>query len=166
MAILGIGMFAYALFNSATILLFIGCGLIIASVIQLANCCWARAWKGFSFGVLLGMIYLIIGFLLMEHRQYTSVAFTLVVAAGLLIAGSVKVILSMTEQWEGWKLSLVSGILTSILGICIWLEWPVQGFWVLGCCVGLELTLNGFTWMEFGASLHQWKPPQQPSANS
>lgn len=166
MAILGIAMFAFSLFNSVTMMLFLGGGLIIASVIQLANSCWARPWKGFSVSIFLGMVYLITGFLLMEHRLQASLSLTLVVAAGLMIAGSVKTILSITEQWEGWRLSLASGILTSILGICIWLEWPVQGLWVLGCCVGLELTLNGFTWMEFGASLHQWKPPQHPSVNS
>ncbi|MBL8824061.1 MAG: DUF308 domain-containing protein [Planctomycetia bacterium] len=157
MAILGLVMFAYAIFNAVTIMLFLGGGLIIASVIQLANSCWARPWKGFSFSIILGMVYLITGLLLIEYRLQASMALTLVVAAGLMIAGSVKIILSIIEHWDGWILSLVSGVLTTILGFSIWLEWPFHGIWVIGCYLGVELILSGCTWIRLGASLHWLK---------
>jgi uncharacterized membrane protein HdeD (DUF308 family) len=41
---------------------------------------------------------------------------------------------------------LCNGIVTVLLGIAIWQQWPASGLWVLGTFVGIDLIVNGVTW--------------------
>jgi len=158
MVLLGAVLVAFSVFTSVAVLLFMGCMLIVSSVIQLTNSCWARRWKGFSTGIFLGIIYLIMGCLIIEHPLQATLTITLVIAAGMMIAGAVRSILSLTEKWDGWKLTLLSGAVTFALGFCIWLETPTIGLWLIGSFIGIELLLNGCTWIRLGISLHRIQP--------
>lgn len=158
MAVLGAILIAFSVYTTKAIVLLFGCMLVVAAVIQLANSCWARRWKGFTVSIFLGILYLTMGFVLIEHLMQTAVAGTLVVAAGLMIAGLVRIILSPLERWVGWQLSLCSGVLSLILGIGIWREWPFSGLWVIGFFVGLEMIMNGLVWIKLGTSVRHLHP--------
>lgn len=155
MTVLGVVLIVFATYASAAMVLLFGCMLVVAAVIQLANSCWARRWKGFTVGIFLGVLYLTMGFVLIEQPMQTAVAVTLVVATGLMIAGLVRIILSVVERWSGWQLSLLSGVLSLLLGVGIWRDWPLSGLWVIGLFVGLEMIMNGLVWMKLGASVRR-----------
>lgn len=153
MAVLGAVTIAFSLYATAAMVLLFGCLLVVAAVIQLANSCWARRWKGFTVGIFLGVLYLTMGFVLIEHPMQTAVAVTLVVAAGLMIGGLARIILSLMERWDGWQLSLCSGLLSLILGVGIWRDWPFSGIWIIGLYLGMEMIMNGLVWMGLGATM-------------
>ena len=43
----------------------------------------------------------------------------------------------------GWDGLLVSGIITLLLGLMIWNEWPLSGVWVIGLFVGIDMFFYG-----------------------
>ena len=51
----------------------------------------------------------------------------------------------MTIPHKG--LLLFNGIITLILGILIWAEWPFSGLWVIGTLVGIDAIFTGWTWI-------------------
>ena len=43
----------------------------------------------------------------------------------------------------GWV--LLNGIITLVLGILIWQEWPQAAYWVIGLFVGIDMLLDGWS---------------------
>ncbi len=48
---------------------------------------------------------------------------------------------------------MTSGIITLILGILVWAQWPVSGLWIIGLFIGIHLIFAGWTqvMLAFGA---------------
>jgi uncharacterized membrane protein HdeD (DUF308 family) len=73
---------------------------------------------------------------------------TLMLAAALVVGGVV-------ERFPSWSWVLANGVLTVLLGVAIWQQWPASGLWVIGICVGIDLIVNGVTWSVLAFGL--WK---------
>jgi uncharacterized membrane protein HdeD (DUF308 family) len=50
---------------------------------------------------------------------------------------------------------LCNGVITVLLGIAIWQQWPGSGLWVLGTFVGIDLIVNGVTWSVLAVGVRQ-----------
>lgn len=110
---------------------------------------FARNWGGFFLFVLLGVVYAVAGFLTLQHPLLAAETLTLMLAAAFLVAGAFRIIVALLERFPCWGWVLGNGILTMLLGLVIWQEWPDSGLWVLGLFVGIELIMNGVSWSVF-----------------
>ena len=72
---------------------------------------------------------------------------TLVLAAAYLAGGMFRIVFALVERFPSWGWVLLNGIITLLLGIAIWGQWPASGLWVLGLFVGIDLIVNGATWL-------------------
>jgi hypothetical protein len=45
----------------------------------------------------------------------------------------------------------VSGIVTFLLGILVWIQWPESALWLIGTLVGIDMIFNGI-WLVMLAS--------------
>jgi uncharacterized membrane protein HdeD (DUF308 family) len=61
-----------------------------------------------------------------------------------------RIVLSLLERFEGWGWVLLNGVISLILGVGIWRQWPVSGFWVIGLFLGIEMVLSGWSWIMLG----------------
>ena len=103
--------------------------------------------------MLAGILYVVVGLLMTEHPTATAAGLTLMVAASLLVGGSLRIAISVVDRFHGWIWSLCSGIITLLLGVLIWRQWPASGLWVIGLFVGIELMINGWTWVMLALAL-------------
>src|ERR1051326_4375925 len=85
----------------ATVFLF-GVLFLIGAFAQVANAFWGRKWRGFFLHLLAGILYLIVGLIMIEHPLRAAAALTLMAAAVLLVSGLFRVILSLSERFHGW----------------------------------------------------------------
>ena len=46
---------------------------------------------------------------------------------------------------DGWYWSLLSGVISIVLGGMIIAQWPESGLWVIGLFVAIELVFNGWS---------------------
>ena len=53
----------------------------------------------------------------------------------------------MLQRFPGWGWALLSGVVTLILGILIWREWPEISLWIIGLYVGIHLVFIGWSWV-------------------
>jgi len=44
----------------------------------------------------------------------------------------------------GWGWQLFSGIISVLLGIMLWQDWPLSGLWAIGVLIGIRLLFSGF----------------------
>jgi len=125
----------------------LGTFLLIGGGVEIINAFWARRWRGFWMHLLAGILYLVLGLLFIDRPVATAAAFTLMLAAAFLIGGLFRIILALSERFHGWVWVLVNGIVTLILGILIWREWPESAFWVIGLFVGIDMVFAGWSWV-------------------
>jgi uncharacterized membrane protein HdeD (DUF308 family) len=124
----------------------LGILLLIAAGAQTAAAIWARDWSGFFLFLLLGVLYAVAGFLTLQHPLLAAEGLTLMLAAAFLIGGVFRIVVALVARFPSWGWVLCNGIVTVLLGIAIWKQWPGSGLWVLGTFVGIDLIVNGVTW--------------------
>ena len=76
---------------------------------------------------------------------------TLLFATFLIVSGLFRILsvpTFMRIRNGGWVLA--SGIISLLLGIGIWAQWPVTGLWVLGAFIGIEMIGWGISLLMLG----------------
>jgi len=142
------GMLAVGFAFAATpaVMVAIGILLLIAAGAQTAAAIWARGWGGFFLFLLVGVLYAVAGVMTLQHPLLAAETLTLMLAAAFVVGGVYRIVVAVVERFPSWGWVLVNGIITVLLGILIWQQWPLSGLWVLGTFVGIDLIVNGVTW--------------------
>jgi uncharacterized membrane protein HdeD (DUF308 family) len=136
----------------ATVLLF-GFVLLLGALFQILTAFWGRHWRGFSLHLLSGSLYLVLGLYMIDNPVDAAPGLTVLVAAGLLVGGCIRMTLSALDHFEGWGWGLCSGCLSVLMGIAIWSQWPWSGLWVIGLFVGIEMVTSGCSWLMLGLAV-------------
>jgi uncharacterized membrane protein HdeD (DUF308 family) len=124
----------------------LGVLLLIAAGAQMGAAFLARDWGGFFLSLLVGVFYAVAGFLTAQHPLLAAEGLTLMLATAFLVGGTFRIIIAVVERFPSWGWVLFNGVITVLLGIAIWQQWPESGLWVLGMFVGIDLVVNGVTW--------------------
>ncbi len=126
--------------------LIVGWMLLFAAAAHFVYAWSTRGAGGVIWKVLVGILYLAIGFYLIEHPQRGLATLTLVLAYYLLIEGVMEIILFFQHRGApGSVWFLLDGIITLILGGLVWKTWPSSTEWVIGTLVGLSILFSGAT---------------------
>jgi uncharacterized membrane protein HdeD (DUF308 family) len=136
----------------ATIFLF-GVLLCVGGVLQIIEAFYARGWGGFFLSVLFGILYVIVGLLIIEHPVAAAAGLTLMIGAALIVGGLVRIVIAVLERFSHWGWVLLNGIITLVLGIMIWRRWPEDTLWIIGLFVGIEMIFCGWTWVMLALAL-------------
>ncbi len=136
----------------ATVLVF-GILMLLGAIFQVVTALWGRNWRGFVLHLLAGVLYLIAGLFMIDNPVEAALSLTFLIAACLLVGGILRISLSVTERFEGWGWVLLNGVISVILGVGIWRQWPLSGLWVIGLFVGIEMLFSGLSWVMLGLSV-------------
>ncbi|HEX4172699.1 MAG TPA: HdeD family acid-resistance protein, partial [Acetobacteraceae bacterium] len=120
--------------------IFIGALLLVAGIFQVVHAFMDRDWGGFALHVLVGILYVIGGFLLMDEPIQGSVVITILVAVALIIGGVLRIAIALQHRhMPGWGLLLFGGIISVVVGVLLYLTLPWSGLWVVGTLIAVEL---------------------------
>src|SRR5208337_2017663 len=98
-------------------------------------------WK-----LLVAILYLIVGLYFLLHPALGVAAFTLALAVFFVIEGVMDLVAYFQTRaipGSGWI--LFDGIVTLILGVLVWRQWPSSSLWVIGTLVGISMIMTGTT---------------------
>ena len=123
----------------------VGTLLMIGGAVEIVDAFLGRGWRGFWMHLLAGIMYLVLGFLLVQRPLAAAAFFTLMLAAAFFVGGLFRIIVALSERFYGWGWVLLNGVITLILGILIWREWPEAAFWVIGLFVGIDMLFDGWS---------------------
>lgn len=127
--------------------IFLGSLLLVGGILQLAYTISIRYWSGFFLSLLAGILYSVVGLLMILHPEISAVSLTLFVAAFYVLGGIFRIISSVFMRFRYWGWALFSGIVKLALGILIWLGWPATGLWIIGLFIGIDLIFYGWFWV-------------------
>lgn len=98
-------------------------------------------------GLLLGILYVLVGFDILANPIGGAITLTLVVAIFLIAGGLVRLITAFSAAGGGHRILLfVTGLINILLGVWLWTGIPVSGL-AIGLFVGVDLVMAGITWM-------------------
>lgn len=138
---LGLGM--VSIFTLASVLFF-GVLLLAGGLVQLVLSFTSRGRRNVLAGALLGLLYMFAGVVTLYNPLVTSMMLTLFLAGALIVLGVLRITFSLQHRtYRYWIWSVVSGVISVLLGLLIIAEWPVTGLWVIGLFVSLEMIFHG-----------------------
>ena len=130
--------------------------IILAGVVHLilgfhVHRAGSMIWK-----LLVGLAYLFFGVYLLMHPALAVAPLTLVLAVLFLIEGLLDIILFFqmrSMRASGWMLG--DGIITLLLGLLIYLQWPFSSVWAIGTLVGVSMIVSGITRVMFSLAVRK-----------
>jgi uncharacterized membrane protein HdeD (DUF308 family) len=135
--------------------IYIGFLLLMLAFFEAAQSFRVTKWSSFFLHAALAVLYGIGGALIVYNPAANALSLTLLLALFLVVSGIMKIIVGFLGTTPHKGSLIINGILTLILGILIWSQWPVSGLWVLGTLVGIDAIVTGCTWIAL--SLHAKK---------
>lgn len=147
LVVCGTAAFAFPVAGSLVAVTVLGISLMIGGVATIIASIWAGKWSGMLVQLLVGILYLVIGYMVTEQPLRAALALTMFVAAFCIVVGIFRSVAAMSVRYPYWGWSLLNGLVTFLLGVVIYRHFPTSGIWVLGLLVGLEMLLNGWTWI-------------------
>ena len=136
--------------------LVVGVMMIIAGIAELINAFQIKSWSKFLFWALLGVLYIVAGFVAFENPLFAAAVLTLLLGASLVASGVVRLFLAFNMKRERpWMWVAVSGVITLVLGLIILAHWPVNSVYILGLFLGIDLIVAGAGWIGLGLGLHR-----------
>jgi uncharacterized membrane protein HdeD (DUF308 family) len=134
----------------------VGVMMIIAGVFELINAFQIKSWGKFLIWALLGVLYIVAGFVTFENPLFAAVLLTLILGASLVASGAVRIFLAFNMKRETpWVWVALSGVITLLLGLLILARWPINSIYILGLFLGIDLIMAGAGWIGLGFGLHR-----------
>ena len=125
----------------ATILAF-GWLLLFSAGIALAHAFHARGWSGFFLWLLSALLRGFTGYLLIRYPSAGAVGLTLVLASFFIVGGALRHRFR-DDEVPRWGWSVVSGLVSLVLGIMLLGQMPVSSIWFIGFAIGIDMLLDG-----------------------
>ena len=134
----------------------VGIMMIIAGAAELINAFQIKTWGKFLVWALLGVLYIVAGFVTFENPLFAAVLLTLILGASLVASGVVRLFLAFNMKRETpWIWVALSAVITLLLGVLILARWPVNSVYILGLFLGIDLIMAGAGWIGLGLGLHR-----------
>lgn len=153
--VVGIGAVSYSFAAGVATALFFGFFLIAGSVFHIAGAFFTRGWGGFFVSLLAGVLELALGAIFVEHPIDALIVYTLLLAVVFFIEGLFWIIAALAGGFHNWGWTLLSGVITLLLGVMIWRQWPFSGLWVVGTFIGVNMICNGASYVALGLKVRQ-----------
>jgi len=136
--------------------LVVGVMMIIAGVAEVFSAFQIKSWGKFLLWALLGVLYIVAGFVTFENPLLAAVLLTLILGASLVVSAIMRIVLAFSMKRETpWVWVAVSGVITLLLGLLILMRWPVSSLYILGLFLGIDLIMAGAGWIGLGFGLRR-----------
>ena len=153
LVVLGIAAIGRAVTATVATMLFFGWLLLLACGIEVAQAILVGHWAGFFHHLLAAILFGVVGGLLVGRPLLSAEALTIVMAAFFMVGGLFQAIRSIVVGLPGWGWQLLDGVITFVLGVLVFRQWPISGLWVIGLFVGIDLIFYGAAWIALALQL-------------
>jgi len=111
--------------------------------------------KGLA-GFVIGGLTLLCGILLIANPLFASGMLTILLAIYFICDGIFEIVAAIQcKPMEGWGWLLFGGIVSVLLGLMIWAQYPLAGAWAMGILIGIKLFMVGLIMVTGGAVVRE-----------
>ncbi|HTR58417.1 MAG TPA: HdeD family acid-resistance protein [Casimicrobiaceae bacterium] len=152
LVIAGVLALVFPVIAAVTAALYIGWFALIAGVIALVVAIRTRNEPHLAWRVAVGVLYLVLGFLLVANPIAAAASLAIVVGALMAASGVVEIMLALRyKPRSGWGWLLAGGVLSIVLAILIAIGWPLGSLVLIGYLVGIQIIACGVARIAIGS---------------
>jgi uncharacterized membrane protein HdeD (DUF308 family) len=142
------GIYAIYAGEAATLASVIVLGLVltIAGVAQVIGAFMARGAGHVILALLVGVLDIVVGIMLLQHPGIGALTITLLLAALFVFGGIYRFVAALWLQFPQYGWVALSGVVSFILGVLLWAQWPLSATWFIGFAVGVNFIFSGVAW--------------------
>ena len=146
--IMGILSLLSPLVSGMTVAMMVAILLIIAGISRVIH-----AFQGGGFWTgMFGVMATIAGLVMLGRPLLGLASLTMILIVYFLAVGISEIIAAIqVRPTQGWGFLLFSGVISTMLALAIWNQWPLSGAWAIGVLVGIQLTFSGMTMITVGS---------------
>jgi uncharacterized membrane protein HdeD (DUF308 family) len=128
-----------------SVMIFVGAMLIVGGISQCFLAFQAGAFGKGLMIFIIGALTAVAGAYLLNQPIAGLASITIFLAAFFVASGIVELVSAFQiRPADGWGLMLFNGIVTLLLGIMIWRQFPLSGAWAVGILFGVKMILSGW----------------------
>lgn len=126
-------------------------GMIILSLglLECLDAALAKETRDFFQNLQVGVLDTVIGGLIILSVAEEPARFSMMIAAFLIVRGIVRITLVYALRLPHTLSTSLGGLVSIIMGILIWMEWPTAEGWFLSLCLNVEIAVRGWAIMTF-----------------
>jgi len=140
------------LVTGMAVALMVGGLILIGGVVRII---WAFKAETLGSGLVrgaIGVLTLICGLFLVSDPLLASGFLTILLSAYLIVDGIFEITAgTQLKPASGWGWMVFGGILSILLGLMIWGQFPLSGAWAIGILLGLKLIFVGMIMLTAGS---------------
>jgi uncharacterized membrane protein HdeD (DUF308 family) len=150
MVAVGLPLYAAVAVNALVAWLIVLAGVVHLMLAFRGHGAGSRIWK-----LLVGVAYVCFGGYLIVHPLLGVASLTLLLASLFLIEGILNIVLYVKMRpIHGSIWVLIDGIVTLLLGLMIYMQWPSSSAWAIGTLVGVSMIISGVARVAMSLAVH------------
>lgn len=143
-----LGAMTYA---TVTTVFIVGVLMVIGGFAEVLHGFAMRSWSKFFMWLLIGFLYIVGGFSVIQNPVFAAGFFTLLIGFSLIASGIARTYLALQMPDHAPLVTIIfSGVLSILVGIMVIVQWPVSSLWVIGAFLGVDLFFAGMSWIGLG----------------
>ena len=105
----------------------------------------------------MGLLTVLLGGYMIGNTGVALATVTLFLAAWFVVVGICEIIWSLRlRPLPGWGTTVFSGVISLLLGLMIWRQFPVSGAWAIGVLAGIKLIFSGWWLIIIGRGVKRY----------
>jgi uncharacterized membrane protein HdeD (DUF308 family) len=122
------------------------CGFIILVLgfLECFDAMIAKEAKDFFLNLQNGLLDVVVALLIIFSSGDEAIRLNLLITAFLIIKGSFRIIMTYAIQRPNTTVTRIGAIVSIVLGILIWMQFPTSAGWFLAFCLSTEIALRGW----------------------
>lgn len=160
--LIAVGTFAVMspLVAGLSITIMVGVSLIIGGIGQCFLAFTAGALGRALLTFVVGALMTIAGAYMMTQPVAGLASITLLLVAYLVAAGLGELIVALQlRPANGWGWMLFNGMITLLLGMMLWRQFPLSGVWAVGVLFGIKMIFSGWALVFIGRNVRAIAAP-------
>lgn len=144
------GLFAFLapFMTSLVVTVVVAVVLIVAGLVQIFQAGSIQSRAGFLWQLIIGLILFIGGIAIYFNPVAGTFLLTLFAAAIFLAKGLFQIVLGLRiRPNDAWGWIVAAGVVAFIVGILIWMDYPLSGVYALGVLAGISLVFTGWSYI-------------------
>lgn len=146
---LGVAAFLYQPASTIASVIVLGSIVFTAGILQLFLAFQARGAGHVILSLIIAVLDVVVGFALIEHPAAGALLVTLMLAVYFVFSGAFRIIYALWAEYPQYGWAVLSGIISTALGVMLWLQWPVSAIWFIGLAVGVNFIFLGISLSAF-----------------
>jgi uncharacterized membrane protein HdeD (DUF308 family) len=140
--------------TGVSVVFFLGWIVLAAGIVRMI---WAFQAGSLGKGLLMfaiGLLTLLAGLSLLANPLFASGLLTIMLAVYFILDGIGEITAGIkVRPADGWGWLLFGGIVSLLLGLMIWRQFPLSGLWAVGILLGIKLFFIGLIMVTAGSAV-------------